>query len=89
LSELVARLKPAGASGRGSARRSLGIPQFGRTSSMPRTVAMAIACYLCFVFFFEFVLVFGRVVGSVFEPLAKRAIRLVLEEFAPAVKLAE
>jgi hypothetical protein len=42
-----------------------------------------------FVFVFVFVLVFVYVVGSVFEPLAKRAIRLVLEEFAPAVKLAE
>jgi hypothetical protein len=85
LSELVARLMPAGTSGRGSARRSLGIPRAGRTNCMLQTVAMAIACILCFVFVFVLVCE----VVSVFESLAEWPIRLVLEEFAPAVKLAE
>ncbi len=39
------------------------------------------------VFVFVFVLVIGA--AFVLEPLAKRLMRLVLEEFASAVKLAE
>ncbi len=57
-----------------------------------QTIAIAIAWILFVVLVFVpvFVLVVvGTRSGVVFEPLAQRSMRLVLEEFAPAVKLAE
>jgi hypothetical protein len=55
------------------------------------TIAIPRACCLCFVFVPVFVPVFlpVLVLVFVFEPLAERLMRLVLEEFASAVKLAE
>jgi hypothetical protein len=68
--------------------------QYGR-----RPIDAAIMCFSCFVCVFRFVSVFVFVFVSIFvsmfvyvsvyDPLAERSMRLVLEEFAPAVKLAE
>ena len=51
---------------------------------MLQTIAIAIACFSIFVCF-----VCVACFGVVFEPLAKRLMRLVLEEFASTVKVAE
>ena len=51
---------------------------------MLRTIAIAIACFSSFGCF-----VYVACFGVVFEPLAKRSVRLVFEEFATAVKVAE
>jgi hypothetical protein len=66
--------------------------QYGR-----RPIVAAIRRFSCFVCVFRFVSVFvfvsifvsRFVYVSVYDPLAERSMRLVLEEFAPAVKLAE
>ena len=64
-------------------------------SSLPRWIAMAVACFLCYGFVFGFVFEFMSVFMSVsvyvpvYDPLAQRSMRLVLEEFAPALKLGE